>query len=68
MAKSKDPTRLDDADLDQAAGGYQLKKVFVTSYQTSGSVADAPKRPDVVLRGKGEVGYEVDYDLEGNDW
>ena len=40
--RKTEPTQLSEDDLDQANGGYELKNVMVTSYQTSGSAESVP--------------------------
>ena len=38
------PENLTDDDLDGAAGGYELKNVLITSYQTGGAGNDEAGR------------------------
>ncbi|MEM9045017.1 MAG: hypothetical protein AAGC81_09985 [Pseudomonadota bacterium] len=43
------PQDLSEDQLDEAAGGYSLKKVQVTSYQTSSSAADDQPTEEVAF-------------------
>ncbi|MEM7744915.1 MAG: hypothetical protein AAF409_14500 [Pseudomonadota bacterium] len=62
-----DPKTLTDTDLEAAMGG--ATEIGALSH-VPGAKKTRERGPDVDVfqRGPGEVGYDVDIDLDGNDW